>query len=295
MPNPTRIVPGQSSFLTDSLASRCSRLARDVSIWVLERHYESFTKESMNHCRKSVRKMGVVMLTSLALVTVGMFWNANNVPTASALCNPGPPAQATYAWVGQGRYSAPFDYTGGVYAVIDNYDPFAYSAVQTFVQLVYDNPQSIWMKAGWSKTGGAYTGPRRVFREYWLPSTGYGIEYYQSVASIPYSYYTVLYHRYDSNPRWQVNTQFASTDFGGWLNWGPYLPTLAQISGQTEDRQAQMPGGGQQPVNISNASFYVNGSWQAFGGSGFNSDSSIYGNLSVSPSFFQIWDWRCSL
>ena len=249
----------------------------------------------MNRFRHLFTRVSILILVSVALTAAGLVWSSTNARRVTALCDPGPPAQALSAWVGQGRYSAPYDYTGGVYADMDSYDPFAYSAVQTFVQLVYEaNPQSIWMKAGWAKTGGAYTGPRRVFREYWLPSTGYRIEYYQSVASVPSAYYTVLYHRYDSNPRWQVNTQFAGTDFGAWLNWGPYLPTLAQISGQTEDRQAQMPGGFQRVMNVTDASYYVNGSWQAFAGSAFNSNSSIYGQSTVSSRFFEIWDRRCS-
>lgn len=213
---------------------------------------------------------------------------------AEAKCNPQRSNDyVSYRWVGSRRAATGI---GGVYASILNYSPWVYyiSSTQSSVSswtMLNNSTGDRWAQVGWLEFP---SGVRYTVVQYTRYNGGSWVTWSQLYApqtTGTSAYYTVLYnYPQPGNYSFQVagSTIKTATD-------APFSPGEAHAAAETQSLADQMPGGSSAGYH---EQFYDTeiwlGSWQAFAGTGLNSDSSRFTLNGLSTYNFETWDDACT-
>lgn len=253
-----------------------------------------------------------LLLAILSLAAVAPAASLSPADVARAECDPGRSGGGwpDYQWAGSRRTvsGTSIDYINAVKSEISYFDAFVYpwspglyqSNVSTWVQLVRTAtyPYDGWVKFGHYErrvpSGGTsfmafvhmkprgYSAPSYV--NHYSPTLGTGPTY-----ELRYNEDSFFLGSVDAYRNGNLLAGDMLLGFGGPSD---YPPDQANVAGQADMVQDQMPGFTNQKVDFTDTSISRNGSstWQAFSGTGFNTNPNEYGLYGHSTTWFTIWD-----
>jgi hypothetical protein len=240
--------------------------------------------------------MRVLMVMSLLSVAAAIALGAipylpgSGTDAASAKCTSGTGRTndwLTSRWVGSSRTAA----ASNAEATLEEYSPWVYpmpgdpgnSEVKAWVQLV-DGVNDGWAKVGWIEFP---LGQRFTLLE---EKNTAGLHYTTTSAAsgLSSTLYEVTYNGSGSYSLYKSGSLQTTFSVGGGS------PTYAQVSGETSSFADQMPGGINNHMSFTGAQVKVSGSWQAFSGTAFNSNSTVFSLSGISTTAFDIWDTACT-
>lgn len=177
--------------------------------------------------------IGFVLLAAVCMIGV--------LPTqdrADASCVPGRSPTATYNFAGWKKQPGGFVY--GVRSLIENYDPYVgpNSFSSAWVMLNSTHPGYHYAQVGWDKVrvGSSYP-QRRTFVQYWYVDTPYTYTWAPDpVGSWPkyeVTWYTDQYTSFFTFKKDNITLHIGPSDFS---------PQVAQVLGETNNLNNQMPG-----------------------------------------------------
>jgi hypothetical protein len=228
--------------------------------------------------------------------------------SASASCNPSTNDGARtsdylHYYFDGWQYNGGSNTIGGVYSSIWNYSPFVDPAADwtyAWVMLTRDHQPGAdapLAQVGWMQWA---SGARHTMVMWHNPGGGYSYTYTDPPKAVnTYSSYEVLYN----NTPGYLTFYVAGTNVYSVANF--FVPSEAQVYGETHSFHSQMPGGHQSSLYYEDflSSQYWLGSWKTFlpGAQIYDvdqngySESLYFGHTNPSSGGnLSIWDWDCA-
>ena len=242
-----------------------------------------------------VRLNRVRLVAILATLTVAVLAALGqltyDVSPASASCFPGRTHDSIAYTVGSQKSAT----VTGVRGDIENYSAYAHTSshqTQAYVQLIHTSSDA-WVKIGYYRDLSVGATPRA-----WaLVKTSGGSVFSETfgLASSTQNY-KVQWFTVGTPPQGRMSVFINTLSMNTYATGTASSPDLAQALGEIQTRANQMVGGysGSAPVRYSNLNVRQSGVWNAFAGTGWNSDSSIFGLNGISTTTFDIWDKACA-
>lgn len=239
--------------------------------------------------------LALACIFALGVVAVGAIAMPPRDARAACTTNPRPSGTQAGNWHAA-ILSDPPAGPGGVYAKIENYDPYLYPSSSLNFSVAYvmltRNDQPYWAQVGWAK--------RPVGRNTFVQVLGPGV-FVDNWSFSPYPvgsyiYYTVLKDNVPGKFTFWANNGLLPLSISA-----TFTPNRGEISGEINNKASQMPGGTSDAQGFFEMKIWHSGQWNDFQGIMSDHGATLGGTdpANGSMAYYNgtqgyIWDPLCS-